>query len=143
MSKSSRVINVHLPVQDELEINKFARNIVTSIFLEADFYNVLKLSHSIEIVDKILRKLNVIVTHDKFAIEYVDYDYDLNIDKLRQFNNSSKIIYDDELQVFLNEHNFKDSDYDKHYKIGYECSDEYMLIDMPRWTILIRNLLKT
>ena len=142
MSKSTRTISVHLPVQDEIDINKYARNAACCIFLQGDFYDILKLSHSVEIIEKILRKLNVIVAHDKFAFEYLDNDEN-SIDKLRLFNPTFKMIDEEELDRFLEEHDYKDADEDSYYNIRYECSDEYILVDMPKWTILIRNILKT
>lgn len=141
-NKSTRTISVHLPVQDEIDINKYARDAACCIFLQGDFYNILKLSHSIDIVEKILRKLNTIVTHDKFAFEYLDNDEN-SIDKLRLFNPTFKMIDEEELDRFLEEHDYKDADEDSYYNIAYECSDEYILVDMPKWTILVRNILKT
>lgn len=141
-NKSSRTVHVYLPIQDELEINKYARDAACSIFLQGDFYDILKLSHNVEIIEKILRKLNVIVTHDKFSFEYLDNDEN-SIDKLRLFNPSFKVIDEEELDRFLEEHDYKDADEDSYYNIGYECSDKYILVDMPKWTILIRNILKT
>ena len=141
MSKSSRTVRVKMPVNDELEINKYARNAACSIFLEADFYNILKLSHNIDIVDKILRKLNVIVTHDKFVFEYLDDNTENSIEKLRLFNPTFKMVDEEYLDQFLDEHDYKDSDEDSFYNIAYECSDDYMLVDMPKWTILVRNIL--
>lgn len=141
-SKSTRTVRVHLPVQDEIDINKYARDAACCIFLQGDFYDILKLSHRVDIVEKILRKLNVIVTHDKFAFEYLDNDEN-SIDKLRLFNPTFKMIDEEELDRFLEEHDYKDADEDSYYNIGYECSDEYILVDMPKWTILVRNILKT
>lgn len=142
-SKSTRTVNVHMPVRDDLNINKFARNAACCIFLEGDFYNILKLSQSVDIVDKILRKLNTIVTHERFAFEYLDDNNENSIDKLRLFHPSFRMIDEDELDTFLENHDCKDYDKDSFYKIAYECSDEYILVDMPKWTILIRNILKT
>lgn len=142
MSKSTRTMRVHLPVQDEININKYARDAACSIFLQGDFYDILKLSHKIDIIEKILRKLNVIVTHDRFSFEYLDNNEN-SIDKLRTFNSSFKIIDEEYLEQFLEEHDYKDADEDTYYNISYECSDEYILVDMPRWTILIRNILKS
>lgn len=141
-NKSTRTVNVHLPIQEEIDINKFARQAACCIFLEGDFFNIVKLSHSVDIVEKILRKLNTIVTHDKFSFEYLDDNNENSIDKLRLFHPSFKMIDEDYLDQFLEEHDYKDSDEDSFYKIGYECSDNYILVDMPKWTILIRNLLK-
>ena len=141
MAKSSRTMRFKLPIKEELEINKYARNAACSIFLEADFYNILKLSHNIDIVDKILHKLDTIVTHDKFVFEYLDDNTENSIEKLRLFNPTFRLVDEDYLEQFLNEHDYKDSDDDKFYNIGYECSDDYILVDMPKWTILVRNIL--
>ena len=143
MAKSSRTMKFNLPVDDELEINKYAREAACSIFLEADFYNILKLSHDVEIVDKILRRLNSIITHDKFVFEYLDDNIENSIEKLRLFNPTFRMIDEEYLEQFLDEHDYKDADDDKFYKIGYECSDDYILVDMPKWTILVRNILNT
>lgn len=143
MTKSSRTMKFNLPVDDELEINKYARAAACSIFLEGDFYNILKLSHDVEIVDKILRRLNSIVTHDKFVFEYLDDNIENSIEKLRLFNPTFRLIDEEYLEQFLDEHDYKDADDDKFYKIGYECSDDYILVDMPKWTILVRNILNT
>ena len=142
MGKSTRTVNVHIPVQDDLNINKFARTAACCIFLEGDFYNILKLSHKVDIVEKILRKLNTIVTHDRFAYEYVDNNEN-SIEKLRLFHPSFKIISDEELDQFLEKHDCKNYDRDSYYNISYECSDNYILVDMPKWTILIYDILKT
>lgn len=141
MAKSSRTVRFKLPIQEEVEINKYARAAACSIFLEADFYNILKLSHDVEIIEKILRKLNSIITHDKFVFEYLDDNTENSIEKLRLFNPTFRMVDEDYLEQFLNEHDYKDSDEDSFYNIGYECSDDYILVDMPKWTILVRNIL--
>lgn len=141
MAKSSRTVRFKLPIQEEVEINKYARDAACSIFLEADFYNILKLSHDVEIIEKILRKLNSIITHDKFVFEYLDDNTENSIEKLRLFNPTFRMVDEDYLEQFLNEHDYKDSDEDSFYNIGYECSDDYILVDMPKWTILVRNIL--
>ena len=141
MAKSLRTVRFKLPIQEEVEINKYARDAACSIFLEADFYNILKLSHDVEIIEKILRKLNSIITHDKFVFEYLDDNTENSIEKLRLFNPTFRMVDEDYLEQFLNEHDYKDSDEDSFYNIGYECSDDYILVDMPKWTILVRNIL--
>ena len=143
MGKNTRTVRFKLPIQEELEINKYARNAACAVFMEADFFNILKLSHNIEIVEKILQKLNIIITHDKFVFEYLDDNNENSIEKLRLFNPTYRMVDEDYLNNFLDEHDYKDADEDKYYNIGYECSDDYILIDMPKWTILIRNILTT
>ena len=75
--------------------------------------------------------------------EYLDDNIENSIEKLRLFNPTFRMIDEEYLEQFLDEHDYKDADDDNFYKIGYECSDDYILVDMPKWTILVRNILNT
>lgn len=143
MAKSSKSKEVFIPINDELSINKFARNAICSIFLEADFFEIVKLSRDIHIIEKIIRAANVLIKNDKFIFEYLDDNTENSIEKLKLFNPTFRMVDEEYLDSFLERHDYKDSDEDSFYKIGYECGDDYMLVDLPKWTILVRNVLAT
>jgi len=131
-----------IPIRDELVINKFGREAASCIFLEGDFHDILKLSQLVEIVDEILRQLNKIVKHDKFEFLYLEDDI-TTIDKLKMFSPKFKLITEEELDTFLENQTPNISNCDSYYKIAYECNKKYMLVEMPKWTILIRDILNS
>ena len=140
-NKSTRTINVQCPIKEDINVNEYARRAACCIFLENDFGNIVKMANNIDVIETILRKLNQIITNNNFVPEYIGDNLSLN--KLRMYNNSARLIDEDQLDEFLAKHDYKDNGVDTYYNIQYECSNEYILIDLPKWTVLIKNILKT
>ena len=134
-----------IPIKEELKVNKFAREAAACILLQGSWSDIIMMANRIEIIHEMLSKLNAIVTHEKFVFEFIDFEGEVNPDitpdKIKVFSPKCRIVDEHAVDAFLEEHDYKFENADKFYNINYEYGDDYMLIDMPNWSVLVRSII--